>query len=123
MSNRPAGGSATAGGMDFQYRVAAWIAAHILAENDASPLWNLPVDTTLEWFRCETEQPVDDLMVGTLTGGIIFCQIKHALQLSQSADSDLASTLDQFVRQFIAYRTTLTGTRPWEHSLDTWKSN
>ena len=66
-TRKPAGGAATAGGMNFQYRVTAWVAVHILAEKELSLPWDLPEGTTLEWLRCETEQPVDDLMVKTTT--------------------------------------------------------
>jgi hypothetical protein len=75
------GGAATAGGMDFQHRVAAWVAIHILSENDVAPPWNLPVETTLEWLRCETEQPLDDLLIGTSNNGFVFAQIKRTLNL------------------------------------------
>jgi hypothetical protein len=76
----------------------AWVAVQVLAEKEMSPPWELHSGTTLEWLRCETEQPVDDLMVGTSEGGLIFSQVKHTLQLSASASSDLASALDQCVR-------------------------
>ncbi len=104
--------------MNFQHRATAWIAVRILAEKSVSPPWDLPEDTTLEWLRCETEQPVDDLLVGTSGGGFVFSQIKYTLHLSEAVDSDLASALDQFVRQFIACRDTSAGARPWERSLD-----
>jgi hypothetical protein len=113
-----AGGAAAAGGMDFQHRVAAWVAAHILAEKDAAIPWDLPVDRTLEWLRCETEQPVDDLLVGTSADGLVFAQIKRTLQLSKTSNSELASALDQFVRQFIASRLKTTGPQPWDRPLD-----
>src|SRR5215510_15445105 len=98
----PTGGAATAGGMNFQHRATAWVAVHILAEKGLSPPWGLPGEVTLEWVRCETEQPVDDLMVGTSHDGVILAQIKHTLQLSSRAGSPLASALDQCVRQYIA---------------------
>ncbi|GIX08262.1 MAG: hypothetical protein KatS3mg115_2665 [Candidatus Poribacteria bacterium] len=104
--------------MEFQHRVAAWVAAYILAEKDVSPPWDLPEGTTLEWLRCETEQPVDDLLVGTSANGLVFAQIKRTLQLSQSPDSDLASALDQVVRQFIACANSEGGSRPWDRPLD-----
>ncbi len=79
--------------MDFQHRVAAWVAVHILAEKGATPPWNLPEGTTLEWLRCETDQPVDDLLVETSANGRAFTQIKRTLRLSRAPDSDLASGL------------------------------
>ena len=75
---RAGGGAATADGMDFQHRVAAWMAVRILAEQDASPPWNLSANTTFEFLRCETELPIDDLYVGTNDGGFIFVQVKRA---------------------------------------------
>lgn len=99
------GGAAASRGFDFQHRVAALMAVRILAESHASPPWGLPATTTLDFLRCETEQPVDDLLVGTSAGGLVFIQTKRKVQLSADATSDLASVLDQFVRQFIASRT------------------
>ena len=118
MARKTGGGSATAGGMDYQHRVAAWATVHILAEKAGNPPWDLPTETTLEWLQCETDQPVDDLMVGTSEKGLAFGQAKHTLQLSEDASSDLASALDQFVRQFIACRTKITGKQDWNRPLD-----
>ncbi len=112
------GGAAAAGGFNFQHRVTAWVAAHILAERVASPPWGLSADTTLEWLRCETEQPVDDLLVGTSGNGLIFVQIKRSLSLSKRENSDLASSLGQFVRQFIACRNKTGGPNPTDRPLD-----
>jgi hypothetical protein len=98
------GGAATAGGMDYQQRVAAWVTVHILAEKDAAPPWDLSTGTTLEWLRCESDQPVDDLQVRTSAKGLIFAQIKRTLECSEDADSDLASAIDQFVRQYVDSR-------------------
>jgi hypothetical protein len=52
--------------MSFQHRVAAWLAVRILAEGNAGPLWDLSSSSTVEFIRCETEQPVDDIMIGLL---------------------------------------------------------
>jgi hypothetical protein len=104
--------------MDFQSRVAAWVAVYVLAEKAASPPWSLPADAVLEWFRCEAKQPVDDLLVGTSDSGLVFCQIKRSLNLSPRPESDLASALDQFVRQFIACRNTSGGSSPTDRPLD-----
>lgn len=112
------GGAATAGGMDFQHRVAAWVAAHVLAEKSATAPWDLPADTSLEWLRCETEQPVDDLLVGTSGSGLVFAQIKRSLTCSSDPSSDLASALDQFVRQFITCRNKSGGSSSTDRPLD-----
>ncbi|NET60325.1 MAG: hypothetical protein F6K47_30540 [Symploca sp. SIO2E6] len=50
---------------------------------------------TLKFLRCETEQPVDDLLVGTSDHGHAFIQVKHRLTLATAAKSDLGSTIDQ----------------------------
>jgi len=55
--------------MDFQHRTAAWLAVRILAERAASPPWGLPAGVTLEALRCETEQPVDDVLTTTSVPG------------------------------------------------------
>jgi hypothetical protein len=74
------GGSATQAGINFQNRVAAWLAVRILAEQNASPIWDLSTSSTLEFLRCETEQPVDDVMVGTSDGGHAFIQVKRSVK-------------------------------------------
>ncbi len=117
-SQGSSGGAAAAGGMDFQHRVAAWVAVHVLAEKSATAPWDLPADTALDWLRCETEQPVDDLLVGCSGGGQVFAQIKRTLQLSSAPNSNFASVLDQFVRQFIAGRNKTGGSRSMGRPLD-----
>ncbi len=118
ITKHSAGGAAAAGGMDFQHRVAAWVATHILAEEDVTPPWDLPSETTLAWIQCEISQPVDDLLVGTSMNGHVFAQIKRTLQLSKTAGSELASAFDQFVRQFLTCRTGNAGKLPWDRPLN-----
>jgi hypothetical protein len=65
-----AGGAAAAGGFAFQDGVAAWLAGFILAE---APLpWVNSSSVLPESLRCETEAPVDDILVSTNAGGWIF---------------------------------------------------
>jgi DNA replication protein DnaC len=111
------GGAATASGMDFQHRVAAWVAVQVLAEKAATLPWDLPSATALERIECETKQPVDDLLIVTSDNGFVFCQIKHRLTLSSRASSDFASALNQFVCQFI-YSRNMTGRRSTIRPLD-----
>ena len=58
------------------------------------------MDTTFEWLRCETEQPVDDLLLGTSRGGLVFCNVKRSLTLGAGDSSDLplsfSSSSDSF---------------------------
>jgi hypothetical protein len=60
---RTGGGAATAGGMDFQHRISAWMVVQVLAEKDGTLPWNLSTGMTLEWIQCETQHPLDDLQV------------------------------------------------------------
>jgi hypothetical protein len=113
-----AGGAAAAGGLDFQHRAAAWVATCILAEKAVATSWDLPVETSLEWLQCETKQPVDDLLVGVSNDGFIFAQMKRTLELSKLDTSELASALDQFVRQLILCRNKTTRMKPVDRPLD-----
>jgi hypothetical protein len=117
-STRNSGGVATQTGIDYQNRVAAWTAVRILAEHDAAPSWGLPAPAVLAFLRCETEQPVDDLLVGISGGGHAFVQVKHGLTLTTGDDSPFASAIDQFVRQYIVSRSVSSGPRPGERPLD-----
>ena len=112
------GGSATQAGVNYQNRVAAWLAVRILAEQNASPIWDLSTSSTLEFLRCETEQPVDDVMVGTSDGGHAFIQVKRSVTVESGIESRLGTATTQFVRQLVAYRNGHGGSRPWERALD-----
>ncbi|MFP4029734.1 MAG: hypothetical protein ACLFWL_18300 [Candidatus Brocadiia bacterium] len=78
-----AGGAATQTGILFQNRIAAWAAVHILAEESVSIPWDLRASTTLESLRCETEHPVDDLLIRTSEDGNIYVQAKHSINLGR----------------------------------------
>lgn len=112
------GGAAAQIGIGYQNRVAAWMCVRILAEREATPLWGLKTTVTFDDIRCETEQPVDDILVGTSEGGHAFINVKHTVTKSEGADSALGSAINQFVRQFISHRGEATGRRPWERQLD-----
>src|SRR5580693_7726300 len=111
------GGSATHAGTDYQNRVAAWVGVRILAEQDASPPWDLASSVILDLVRCETSEPVDDVLVGTSLKGHAFIQAKHKLDLGKTNDSELASVIDQFVRQY--HEHPAPGQKsPWDRPLD-----
>lgn len=103
-SSRDSGGATAVTGFQFQAKVAAWMAVQILAEQSGPSLWDLSAGTTLKFLRCETEFPVDDLLIGTSEEGCIFVQVKHTTNLERTHNSALAATLDQFVRQYAATR-------------------
>jgi hypothetical protein len=113
-----AGGAATAAGMDFQHRVAAWLAVRILGEQCVAPLWGWHSQSTLDFVRCGTEQPVDDIMVGESGGGIALIQVKHSVSLERNPDSPFGGTIDQLVRQFLRPNGTSPGRPRWERPLD-----
>lgn len=117
-NNSNSGGSATHSGINYQDRVAAWLCVLILAEREAPSIWGWPSHSTIEFIRCETEQPVDDLMVGTSHQALAFINVKHSLSVSQSESSDFASVLLQFVRQFVTSTSYVKGKKLWERSLD-----
>src|SRR5436305_1811661 len=104
MASNRAGGAATAGGMDFQHRTSAWLAVRVLAELAATAPWDLGENVFLESIRCETGQPIDDILVSTSAGGYLFFQVKKTVSVSSRPNSDLADVLDQFVRQFLSCR-------------------
>lgn len=97
-----AGGAAGAGGHGYGARVAAYYAVSILREAAAAPGFELPQSVTLESLRCETPQAVDDLELATSEGGRVLLQIKRRVQASTTERSDLASSTDQFVREFLS---------------------
>ncbi len=115
----PAGGSAAAIGMAFQHRVAACLAVRILADTNAGPLWDWPNTSTIEFIRCETEQPVDDIMVGSSDGRLAFVQVKRSILLESGGESPFAKTIAQFVRQTLRPPVRENKPiRPWDRILD-----
>jgi hypothetical protein len=96
------GGTATHAGANYQNRVAAWSAVHVLAEQDAVPPWDLPSLVTLESIHAETAHAVDDLAVETSAGGSVLSQAKHSLTLQTTANSQFGSAISQFVREYRA---------------------
>ncbi|QFY44630.1 hypothetical protein F6R98_20015 [Candidatus Methylospira mobilis] len=91
-------GRGTAGGVVFQARVGAYVAALMLAERPLLSLaQDLPGAPTRILF--ETTAPVDDVLVETDIGEI-YVQAKNTISLSDKSDSELASVAQQFVRQY-----------------------
>ena len=74
---RPAGGYATQRGINYQHRVAAFFAASSLSENAAFP--GLPA-SPIESIRCETGEPLADILLTFENGGIAFVEVKPAFQ-------------------------------------------
>ena len=108
-SQRTGGGAATQGGINFQNRVSAWVCVHILAGRSAVPIGPGGIAA---YARFETPEPVDDILIGDTNEGHAFVQAKRTLSLSTTTDSDLASAVDQFVRQYVSTRAG-SDKRPW----------
>jgi hypothetical protein len=115
---RNVGGAAAQKGINYQNRVAAWFCVRILAEQDAEPLWGWESSSTIDWLRCETEQPIDDLLIGNSYQGLAFVNVKHKVNASQVSVSSLASAIGQFVRQFVSILNRNNGPLLWERPLD-----
>ncbi|MFE3237549.1 hypothetical protein ACFXKJ_36185 [Kitasatospora indigofera] len=95
-----AGGSAGAGGFDFQDRVAAWFAVAVLAGEAAAPVHGLWTGT-VQQVACETGEPVDDCRVRTADGVTLALQAKRSITLGIAETSELAKTVKQFVAQHL----------------------
>ena len=100
-------------GADYQARVTAWVAVHMLAERDAEAPFGL--NEPVVRISCEAAGPVDDLVVTTDSGRTAYMQAKRTVSLSTvryRADGrlvPLASAVDQFVRQFVSEETAAEG--------------
>lgn len=102
-----AGGAATGSGINYQARVTAWAAVHLLAEEDAEAPFDLKAPVAR--MACEVAGPVDDLTVTTDSGCTAYAQVKRTVSLSTARYragqlAPLASAVDQFVRQFLLGR-------------------
>ncbi|WP_455154040.1 hypothetical protein [Cupriavidus campinensis] len=110
-----AGGNATAAGVAFQAGVASYFGAALLGER---PIDRFPelARTFPVSIRVETEAPVDDILVETAAGGLIFIQAKTTVDLGSGLASPLGKTVDQFVRQWMACSSGSAGRR-WDRPL------
>ena len=69
--------------------------------------WSLPSGSarpSFEW-RVRSINPVDDLVLVAGDGSAALVQVKRTVNLSVNSSSAIASALDQFVRQFLEWRT------------------
>lgn len=116
MAKATGGGKATHSGTDFQNRAAAWFGVQILAE--AARSFDLPAGMNLNSICCETDQPVDDMLVSTSGDDCLLLQAKHTISLATTENSELASVVDQFTHQYLATRDSRTGVVPTGRMLD-----
>ena len=96
------GGKAEAAGGNYETLVVTWYARTVLLGAAAQPEFDLPADTRLVRFNCQSDAPVDDVNAITSDDGLLFVQAKRRVGLSARASSAYAKALDQFVRQVAA---------------------
>jgi hypothetical protein len=95
------GGASAAAGVGYQEGVTAWLAAHLLAEDQAPPLPSIEANVS------ETSQAIDDINVSTTAGRTLYVQAKRAVpQLVDRRGSDFTDFVEQSVDQHIALRST-----------------
>lgn len=121
MANSPdekqyAGGFATQRGINYQNRVAAFFAACSLSETLALPI--LP-QAIIESIRCETGEPLADILLTLENGGIAFIEIKRSISLTETR---MKPVLSQVIQQYLASgKDTNDGRFPWRRTLDSSK--
>jgi hypothetical protein len=114
------GGAAMQRGAEHQNRVTARFLVHLLAEEAfAFPGGDRPF--ALKWVRCETDEQVDDIHVKVESHdgeyGFVWVQCKTHVGAEKSEDSQLASALDQFIRQWEYCSATTTDPDEWQRPL------
>jgi hypothetical protein len=100
-------------GSDYQAGVAAWLAVEMLAEGQGGPI---SPGGRITFLRGETQESMDDLLVGTASDRYGFIQTKSKVVFSDKPDGEFASVIDQAVRQ-VADRDDAGITRPWSRTL------
>ena len=110
---RPAGGFATQRGINYQNRVAAFFAAASLSENLALP--GLP-RSPVQSVRCETGEPLADILLTFESDGIAFIEVKRTIQLNSTR---MKPVLSQAIQQYLVSNQGTSGGRfPWRRILD-----
>ena len=100
-------------GSEYQVRVAAWLAVEMLAGRQGLPF---SPGGTVQLLRGETQESVDDLLVGTVDAKYGFIQAKRKVTFSDKRTSEFASVIDQAVRQ-ITMKAPGNSKRPWSRDL------
>lgn len=96
-----AGGRATEAGMSFQASVAAWFAAHLVADMPVGERFGMTGDSRLVELQCETADPMDDVVARLANGGKIYVQCKTQAGLASKPDSALGRTVSQLVGLYL----------------------
>jgi hypothetical protein len=95
------GGAATAGGVEFQARVAAFYGVAMLCEQLVPAPFDLGGGVVIEAIRCEVDAAVDDTQLALSGDGRVAIQAKHSVNASAGEKSPLGSALAQFAHAWI----------------------
>jgi hypothetical protein len=108
----PAGGVATQRGINYQNRVAAAFAVACLSET--APGMDLPT-APIRAIRCESGEPVGDILLELTDGALLFVEVKRSIRLS---DGRFAALVEQLIKQFITCEQSLgNDSKPWRRPL------
>ena len=111
--SRPAGGFATQRGINYQNRVAAYFAACCLAERVPIPGLS---NSLVKSLRCETGEPLADILMTLEDDGLVFVEVKRAIELGAARMKPVVSHL---IEQYLAsLQGTSGGKFPWRRPLD-----
>jgi tetratricopeptide (TPR) repeat protein len=111
--NSSSGGAALHLGSGYQVRVTAWLAVEMLSGGQGRPF---APGGVVAMLRGETQESVDDLLVGTIESRYAFIQAKRAIDFSENPESDFGSVIDQMVRQVVE-KPADGIRRPWSREL------
>ena len=101
-SNSRGGGAAADAGVEYQAKVSAWWAAHVLLQTIGTvEEFDLPATAMATRIYCETTDAVDDVRI-EFTDGVIFGQCKRSLSISPRTNSNFSSVICQFIRQLVS---------------------
>jgi hypothetical protein len=107
-----AGGVATQKGINYQNRVAAALAVACISET--APGMDLPT-TPIRVIRCESGEPVGDILLELADGALLFIEVKRSIRLS---DGRFAALVEQLIKQFMACEQSLSNdSKPWRRPL------
>lgn len=95
-------GAATAAGVGYQDRIAGYFITCALVGHAPAAVGGV----ALQKISFETLNEIDDFLVERTDGSAWFLQAKRKLTYSNAADSELQTTLKQFLKQYFADRDT-----------------
>jgi hypothetical protein len=110
--SQSAGGFATQRGITYQNRVAAALAVACVSQAPSGMgLPPVPIKT----IRCESGEPIGDILLELTDGGFLFLEVKRTIRLP---DDRFASLVEQLIKQFVTCQQSLgQNSKPWRRPL------